>query len=253
MGRIGQIFRILPLCLSLGVAVLSSATAPAAEPLVADLSKHLVAITTGFAGTDVLLFGAVEGDGDVVVTVKGPKQDETVWRKSQRLGIWVNDGHAQVIEAPSYYWMAASQPLETILTPQAMTRYGIGLNNLSLTVHTEDRAAQTRDYRDALIRLKQNRGLYGPAPRDISFLSRRLFRTELHFPANVPVGLYLVEVFLVVGGQVVSAQTTPLAISKIGVGADLYDFAHQWSAVYGIIAILLAAAAGWLAARAFKK
>ncbi len=35
-----------------------------AAPLIADLSKHLVAITTGFAGTDVLLFGAIEDPGD---------------------------------------------------------------------------------------------------------------------------------------------------------------------------------------------
>ena len=35
--------------------------------MVADLSKRLVAITTGFAGTDVLLFGAVRGKGEIVV------------------------------------------------------------------------------------------------------------------------------------------------------------------------------------------
>ena len=45
-----------------------------AEAVVADLSKRLVAITTGFAGTDVLLFGAVQGDGDIVVVVRGPTQ-----------------------------------------------------------------------------------------------------------------------------------------------------------------------------------
>jgi hypothetical protein len=63
----------------------------------------------------------------------------------------------------------------------------------------------------------------------------------------------MVEVYLMVDGQVASAQTTPLVVSKIGIGADVFDFAHQQAAAYGIIAILLAAAAGWLAAVAFKK
>ena len=49
-----------------------------ADPLVVDLSNHLVAITTGFTGTKVLLFGAVEDEGDVIVTVRGPDQDMVV-------------------------------------------------------------------------------------------------------------------------------------------------------------------------------
>ena len=75
--------------------LLVPAAVGAAEPLVADLSKHLVAITTGFAGTDVLLFGAVEGDGDVVVVVRGPNHTETVRRKQRQFGIWVNSGRAR--------------------------------------------------------------------------------------------------------------------------------------------------------------
>ena len=42
-----------------------------ATPLVADLSDYLVAITTGFSGTNVLLFGAIDEPGDVVVVVRG--------------------------------------------------------------------------------------------------------------------------------------------------------------------------------------
>jgi hypothetical protein len=42
-------------------------------------------------------------------------------------------------------------------------------------------------------------------------------------------------------------------VSKVGVGADIYDFAHQWAAVYGLIAILLAVGAGWAAGAIFRK
>ena len=71
---------LLALCV-----VLPSGTAWAQESaLVADLSQHLVAITTGFAGTDVLLFGATEGEGEVVVIVRGPDRPVTMHRKSHR-------------------------------------------------------------------------------------------------------------------------------------------------------------------------
>ena len=87
----------------------------------------------------------------------------------------------------------------------------------------------------------------------VSFIGRRLFRTEIDFPANVPTGIYTVEVYLIEDGEVTSAQTTPLIISKIGVGAEVFDFATHRTALYGIFAVLLAAVAGWLAAAAFKK
>lgn len=237
----------------LAVAALVATPARAADPLVADLSKHLVAITTGFAGTDVLLFGAVDGEGEVVVVVRGPAKDEIVRRKDRQAGIWINSGSARVDNAPSFYRVASTRPLAEIAPDSVLDRHQIGLDHLDLAIDSRDSVADIATYRDALVRLKQKKGLYGEKVEQIGFMSHRLFRTEIHFPANVPVGTYLVEVYLMAGGDVVSAQTTPLVISKIGVGADLYDFAHQQAAAYGLIAIALAAAAGWVAAVAFKK
>ena len=69
-------------CLAL-LGPMAIAGAARADTLVADLSKRLVAITTGFAGTDVLLFGAIDGEGDVVVVVRGPEKQVTMHRKSR--------------------------------------------------------------------------------------------------------------------------------------------------------------------------
>src|SRR3546814_79845 len=60
------------------------------QELVADLSDHEVAITTGFTGAELLLFGAVEGEGQIVVVVTGPRQTTTVRRKARVAGIWMN-------------------------------------------------------------------------------------------------------------------------------------------------------------------
>lgn len=239
--------------LFLAAAALVPVAARAADPLVADLSKHLVAITTGFAGTDVLLFGAVDGEGDVVVVVRGPAKPEIIRRKDRQAGIWINSGSARVESAPSFYRVASTRPLAEIAPRSVLDRHQIGLDHLDLSIDTKDSGADNTAYRDALVRLKQDKGLYGEKIERIGFMSHRLFRTELHFPANVPVGTYLVEVYLMQGGDVLSAQTTPLVISKIGIGADVFDFAHQQAAAYGLIAIALAAAAGWMAAVAFKK
>jgi hypothetical protein len=73
------------------------------------------------------------------------------------------------------------------------------------------------------------------------------------FPANVPTGIYTAEVYLVKDGEIISAQTTPLIISKSGVGAEIFDIAQRHSALYGLCAVTLAIAAGWVAAFAFRR
>jgi len=95
-------------------------------------------------------------------------------------------------------------------------------------------------------------GLYPPGIGQVSFLGDRLFRTDIHFPANVPTGTYLVQVFLVRDKAVVSGQTTPLVISELGVDAEVHDFADRFALVYGLVAIALAALAGWLASLPFR-
>ncbi|MCC7166872.1 MAG: TIGR02186 family protein [Rhodospirillales bacterium] len=219
------------------------------EPLVADLSKHLVAITAGFSGTDVLLFGATDGPGDVIVVVRGPEKAELVRKKARTAGIWINREERRFTDAPQFYHIAATRPLEEMTVKGDFQRHQIGLANLKLTAQ----GGEVGEFRAALIRLKQNQGVYSDEVEPISVLGNRLFRTEMHFPANVPVGTYRVEVYLVRGSQVVSAQMTPLIIGKIGLGADLYDFAHYQAALYGVAAILIAVASGWLASVAFRK
>ena len=110
------------------LVVLAFAAPARAQQVVADLSRHLVAITTGFVGTDVLLFGAVEGSGDVVVIVRGPYRREVVRRKARVGGIWVNVEELAFTNAPSFYAVAASRPVDELLSARLRARHRIGTN-----------------------------------------------------------------------------------------------------------------------------
>lgn len=221
--------------------------------LVADLSQHLVAITTGFSGTKVLLFGTTGGMGDVVVVIRGPENAEVVRRKARKAGIWVNDAEMVFEGTPSYYAVAASRPLSEFLPARVAQREEIGIRNLRVTPPEDAEPEEVESFRAALIRNKQKVELYSVEPEPISFLGNRLFRTDMHFPANAPVGTYIVRVFLVHDGEVVGANITPLVVSKIGFEAGVFDFAHRHSLAYGVLAILIAVVAGWSASVAFHK
>jgi uncharacterized protein (TIGR02186 family) len=239
----------LAILLLLGVA---AARPAAAEPLIADLSNHLIAITTGFSGTEVLMFGATDGPGDIVVTVRGPATDVAVRRKARVFGVWINADTLEFGSVPAYYAIASNRPIDDFLLPPLQARQRIGLDNLMLSLPEAD-PAEVETFRRALIRTKQQQGLFGSVVGKVSFLGNQLFRTELHFPSNVPIGSYLVEVLLIREGAVVSAQTTPLVISKIGIGAEIFRFAHIHSFGYGVGAILGALLLGWIAYLGFRR
>ena len=107
-------------------------------------------------------------------------------------------------------------------------------------------------FRRALLR-KIRQGLYPERVGRVAFLGNRLFRTDVKFPANVPTGTYTVTAYMIRGGKVLSAQSTPLQVSKVGIGAQIFDFAHQQSVLYGLLAIALALFSGWLAGAIFRK
>lgn len=224
-------------------------------PLVADLSSHLVAITTGFSGTDVLLFGATDGPGDIAVVVRGPTEDEAIRRKGRKGPVWVNTDQVTFRDIPSYYRVASNRPLDEFAPQTLLARYQIGIDNLRVNTVADAGLAPeaVADFRKAFVRLKTEANLYDQGLGAINFMSNRLFRTELHFPANVPTGTYLVEVYLFRDGDVTSAEIVPLNISQIGMSADIFDFAHNLAPFYGLVSIFLAASAGWVASVAFRR
>ncbi len=236
------------------LALLPVWAAPAqADALVADLTSHLVAITTGFTGASVVLFGATEGQGDVVVVVRGPEREMTVLRQSRVLGIWVNTQELAFANVPSFYAVASSRPIAEIVSPAAAVLHRLGVANLKLEAATAAPAAVVDEFAAALIRTQQRADLFATSVGKVYFLGERLFRTTIEFPSNVPTGTYLVEVFLARNNDVVSGQTTPLVVSKVGIDAAVFEFAGRFPGLYGLIAVLTAMMAGWLASLPFRR
>ena len=233
------------------VASLWSAVGLAAPPEV-DLSKHRVEITTGFTGSDVLLFGAIDEADDIVVVVRGPLADEAVRRKSRAAGIWINRDSVRFIQVPTYYHVASTRALAELMPPDEQRRLGIGHENLELRVADSLNEAKRQEFRAAFVRLKQRQGLYYDQPGEIQVRGGRLFRTDLDLPSNVPIGDFTVDVYQWRQGMM-EQVSTKLSIAKTGLEARVFDFAHRRSSLFGLIAIAIALVAGWIAGVVFRK
>lgn len=237
----------------LAVLLLAFGRGASAQELVADLTSHLVAITTGFNGAQVVLFGATAGEGDVVVVVRGPDQPVTVRRKDRVAGVWLNRHQVTFPAVPTFYSVASGKPLADIASDAVLERLQIGLDHLALAPAAALSPDETAEFRAALVRTKTAGGLFSPNIGRVSFLGNRLFRATVSFPSNVPIGNYQVSVFLLRNGEVVSAQTTPLLVSQAGISADLVEFAGRQRIAYALVAIAIAVAFGWAASVAFRR
>jgi len=237
--------------LALAAMLLTGAAGAAAQDLRVDLSNHLITISTGFDGADVVLFGSRLGEGDVAVIVRGPVKPIAVRRTERMMGVWLNASAERFDQAPSFYTVAATGPLDAIATPETRAVHEIGIDHVRLSPPGAGGPAPV--FREAFIRLKREQGLYVAEPLAISALGPALFRVTLSFPSNVPTGQYSVEALLLRDGRVAAAQTTPLVVSKAGVGASVSAFARERAPVYALLAVLCAAAAGWLVDRLLRR
>ncbi len=213
-------------------------------PVVVDLSKDFVAITAGFTGTEVLLFGTFEGKGQVIVIVEGPANNATIRMKERVAGIWVNGSEVSFEHVPAFYQILATEELGDWLPQSLREEYHIGLDHLNIRPLGDVSPGDKKMFRDALIRNKQEAGHYGRGPGKMRLVGGRLFRSTVFFPADVQVGVYSIRTFLIQDQKVVSTQVLPLAINKTGMEAELYRAAHQHSALYGLAAIVIAVLAG---------
>lgn len=240
--------------LLLAVLLITLPAGPArAQQLVADLTSHLIAITTGFNGAEVTLFGATEGGGDVVVVVRGPDRETVVRRKSRIAGIWLNTVSMSFANTPAFYRVFSNKPIAQAVPQSLRQSNEIGVDELKLTpVPGRIRHDEIGTFQDALLHNAELSGLYSAEPGHIDFLGDKLFRATLRFPRTVPPGAYRIAVYLLRNGNVVAAQTTPLVISQTGLEAAINQLATDQSVLYGIVAVLAAAMAGWLGSQLFR-
>lgn len=231
------------------------------EDLVAGLSTDLIQITSDFTGAEFVVFGAIEGadnDGpdimrDIMVVIRGPDVDVTVRRKDRFLGLWINREQVSFAAMPGYYFTASSRPLNQMASPTTLARFQFGSANIPAVPRARATPQELAAFKAAAVRSLARERLYGDAPGGVEFLSRTLFRARIPVPATTPPGQYRAEVYLFRNGDVVSAQSTPLFIDKSGIERQIYNFAYEASFSYGLIAVTMAFAAGWIGYLVFRQ
>ena len=238
----------------------------ARESVQADVSARNVAVTSSFNGTEIVIFGAVDnsqqpsaesGYYDVLIVVEGVPARLVVRRKNNVAGLWLNTSSATFDAVPSYYAVASTRPLDEIASEEFRASHGIGFQHLRMTpAFGQAQALSTEDlkeFRTAVIRLKQKDGLYVQDPYSVAFIGRSLFRSAIELPANVTVGPFTTRVFLFRDEKLLSQYSVRLTLEREGLERHLHSFAFGYPTLYGLATVAIAIAAGLLASTVFRK
>jgi len=228
--------------------------------LVPDISSRQVQIRYSFSGAQLLLFGAVVYPGgrppdrqvDIAVVLRGPEQPILVREKEKIAGIWMNADSNRFRSAPSFYAVASSRPISTLLDERTAAIYELGLHNLQLSPGGA-LPEKERRFEAGLLDLRSRRGLYSESPHGVEITGGVLYRAVITIPSQVPVGTYTAETFLIDRHKVIAAATRDIQIDKSGFERTIATAARRHQLLYGLTCVALSLGLGWAAAAAFRR
>lgn len=227
--------------------------------LVPEVSQHEIQVRQGFTGTELLLFGAIlnpEGtrggqDYDIVVTLKGPTQSIILREKQKVAGIWINAASAEFRSAPSFYALASSRPIAQIVDDKTAAIYELGLPWLQLSPIGSIEPKEQARFAGGLVDLNARGRLYQEAGQGVKINEQVLYQARISLPSSVPTGSYTAETFAISKGRVVASAINRIEVRKVGLEGAIARFADRNSFAYGLLAVAISVAMGWLAGRLF--
>ena len=256
--------RIPVICAMASLLFALSVLPAGAERLVASLSNHIVKIASNFTGVELTLFGTVENDQgtaphngyDIVVTVTGPRESAVARRKERMFGIWINAKSRTFVDVPSYLEVLATRPFESIADAATLQREQIGIANIPLPQQIGPDIADgvpNDQFREAFVRIKGERHLYGEITNGVTFLTPTLYRASIFVPAEALVGNYDVDVKLFADGAVVARTSSAFELVTVGFERFIASAAVDHGLAYGLATAMMAVMTGWFASIVFRR
>ena len=230
-----------------------------AETFKVKLDPAVIHIGAFYNGERVSVTGEVPGKSEVVIRVTGKRQDLEFQKKGRVLGIlWMNLATVTFHQLPSVYLLYTSKSFEDMvrLNRGEPGVEEVSLNSLESQVDITPAPADKHALLEELLKLKRSEGLYGIRNDAVQYGesqgSTKPFAATVSMPPRVPPGEYVVEVFALNHGNIVARTTDHLKVDEVGLPALLSALAFEHGGLYGVLASLIAIAAGLLTGLLFK-
>jgi uncharacterized protein (TIGR02186 family) len=245
---------LITACAAVFFAVLSAQPSAA---VTTQASPASIDISLFYHGMPVEISGKGDPGDDVIIQVTAAPAEMHLKYKGKAAGLfWMKLGTLIFENLPGTYLAATSGPLDKVLTQTAQDAEGAGFKALQKRAKIkaeEGKEMPAGDWFQEFIDFKQQEKLYAFEEGGVKVEADGSYHYTLNWPFQAPPGTYTVETITARNGQVTGRSETQITVQMTGVVATLAKMASDNRAVYGILAILVALAAGFGVGMIFKK
>ena len=219
-----------------------------------DLSENNIKIETDFNGKEIIIFGILNDDQETLITIKGPEKNAVIQKKERILGFWFNTKQITYNQIPIIFFIASSANITDILPTSTIIKEEMSFDYLlenKLSHRNFISNASLDSWKNNFVRIKKDKSLF--KEYKVEKIENKLFQTRVFFPAKSIPGEYKVNVYQIKNNIVLNKKEKIITLAKSGVGSQIYDFAYNNAAAYGVFAIIFAVLSGFLAATLFRR
>ena len=237
-------------------------------PVQLKLSKSSINISTFYNGTTLKAEGTIPADVNVLLEVRGPKKNVALKVKGKVAGLlWMNKTDVELENVPAVFMVYTPDKVEKDLF---LTELGIGSDNLMKDLSILH-AGYQKLVRDIVIKpesadkmfvfseyvkLMEKAGVYAVNNGTVQYGpvkdGNKTFSVVLSIPPKMNAGEYEVTAIAVKDGHALGRATEPLTLQLSGFPKLIAKLAFEHSLLFGIMAVVIAVAAGLIIGTLFK-
>tara|TARA_Y100000591_G_scaffold39059_1_gene28870 strand:+ start:3238 stop:3942 length:705 start_codon:yes stop_codon:yes gene_type:complete len=225
-----------------------------AEEVYFDLSEDNVEIKTDFEGKEIIIFGLLQNDHETLLTIKGPSSKMKIQKKERYFGIWINNKQITYSKIPTLFFLSSSSKVDDILPNSVQINDDLNfdkiLNNKTFDqnfIFENDQSIWNKNF----VRIKKRQLFYKEF--EMKTFKNKLFQTSVFFPPNTIPGIYNVDIYYIKNKTIMNKDQKKIIVKKTGIGSDIYDFARNNAATYGVFVIIFSILCGLIAATLFRR
>lgn len=212
-----------------------------------------------YHGSTLSIRGVSDQGTDLIVTITSPEGHQ-VLKKKGRVGglLWMNVGELKIEKVPNFYAIHSSGKIEDILCAADTDKYVIGYPALQrhADISPVSGEADKGKWFAEFIKFKESSRLFSSSSGNISKTmegGKQHYYILTEWPYEAPPGNYLVTVYAVKDKKIIEKAEAPVIVEQAGIVKTLSGMARNNAAVYGILSIIAAIAAGFGVGLVFRK
>jgi uncharacterized protein (TIGR02186 family) len=214
-----------------------------------NISPPKIDIDSFYHGTTITCQGTVPRDSRVAIILRSTGKEHQLSRKDRVGPLWMNVETVTVSGAPQmYYLVTSTKAIGELSCEETLGKCCIGYGSMRKSVGIKQNGSNGEEIFSEFIKLEESLGHYKTLPDSIALTpvddKVARFEASIPIPPSAPPDEYEICVYSFTGEAGNASASCKLVVAKAGLPQMLSALALNHAALYGILSIVVAIAAG---------